>query len=272
MRLEGRNVLVTGATGGIGEAIARRMIARGNRVTLTGRRHRELARLADGLGPAAQGVAADLTASGDIRALLDRAGDVDVLIASAGVGPVEGLADIGVEALEEAVRVNLLAPAVLARGCAPSMAGRGGGHIVFVCSVAGLVATSTNSTVYTATKWGLRGLGLALRQELRGNGIGVSTVYPGPIREVGMSVKAGVRIPRGVATNSAGDVAAAVERAVERNRAEVTVAGGGVRLGALIGRFAPVLVGDAARIAGADRYRKAVLRAREHADVTTVGG
>ncbi|KUI22352.1 SDR family oxidoreductase [Mycobacterium sp. GA-2829] len=269
MRLEGRRVLVTGATGGIGNAIACRLATRGCRMVLTGRRREGLTELVDALGPPARGVVADLTESDDVLALLEDAGQIDVLVTSAGVGPVEGLAEISRDALEEAVRINLLAPAELARAVVPAMRRRGSGHIVFVCSVAGFVATSANSPVYTATKWGLRGLGLALRQELHRDGIGVSTVFPGPIRDVGMSVQLGVPLPRRIATNSADEVAAAVERAVERNRAETTVAGSGVRLAGLIGRLAPVLVGDAARVAGAERFRRTVLDVREHGGVAT---
>jgi short-subunit dehydrogenase len=139
---------------------------------------------------------------------------------------------------------------------------RGEGHIVFMSSVAGLAATPGNGSIYTATKWGLRGLGLALRQELHGTGVGVSTVFPGPIREAGLFARTQVALPRGTGTNSPEDVAHAVARAIERNRAETTVAAGNMRLGAALSGVAPVLVGDLARLLGAGRVRGAMVAAR----------
>ena len=268
MRLADQHVLVTGATGGLGGSIARELTARGCVLTVTGRDEAGLARLVADLGPQAQAIGADLTSSVELHHLLDRLDDVDVLVASAGVGPNEDLADISEEALEEAVRVNLTAPAALARALIPGMKRRGAGHIVFICSVAGLLATPANGAVYTTTKWGLRGLGLALRQELADFGIGVSTVFPGPVRDAGMSVQPGVVLPRGVGTVAPRDVALAVIRAVEGNLAEVVVATTGLRLGAAASRVAPVLVGRVGRLVGADRVRRAMLVAHDRTAAT----
>ena len=140
-----------------------------------------------------------------------------------------------------------------------SMQRRGRGHIVFISSGAGLIATPGNGAVYTATKWGLRGLGLALRQELHGTGIGVSTIFPGPIRDAGMLADTGVALPRGFGTSSPEDVAREVARAIERDTPETTVASVGVRLLTGIGAVAPVLIGDLARLAGVGRVRDAML-------------
>jgi short-subunit dehydrogenase len=120
--------------------------------------------------------------------------------------------------------------------------------------------------VYTATKWGLRGLGLALRQELHGTGVGVSTVFPGPIRNAGMFARTEVALPPGTGTSSPEDVARAVVRAIERNRSETTVAAGSMRLSAALGGVAPVLVGDLARLLGAGRVRAAMVAARNRGD------
>ena len=271
MRLTDQHVLVTGATGGLGGSIARELAARGCVLTVTGRDAAELERLVAELGPPAQGFTADLTSTIELHHLVNRLDRVDVLVASAGIGPAQDLADTSEETLEEAVRVNLIAPAVLARALAAGMKRRGAGHIVFISSVAGLVATPANSAVYTTTKWGLRGLGLALRQELAEFGIGVSTVSPGPVRDAGMSLEAGV-LPRGVGTVSPRDVALAVVRAVEGNRAEVVVATGGLRLCAAAGRVAPVLVGRVGRLVGADRVRRAMLTAQGRTTATEFDG
>jgi short-subunit dehydrogenase len=271
MRLEGRSVLITGATGGIGCAIAREFAARSCALTVTGRHDADLERLVTELGPPARGFTADLTKLGEVRELLDRAGPVEVLVANAGLGSAEDLADESEEVLDEIFRINLLAPAALSRGVLASMKQRGAGHIVFISSVAGLVATPGNGAPYTSTKWGLRGLGLALRQELHGTGIGVSTVFPGPVRDAGMAARLGVASPRGIGTSSPQDVARAVARAIERNRPEVVVASGSVRLGAAIGGVAPVLLGRIARLGGAARARQEVLKAQRRGDGTKPG-
>jgi short-subunit dehydrogenase len=259
MQLNGRHVLVTGATGGIGRAIARDLAARGCVVTVTGRRDIEVARLAGQLGPSARGFTADLTDPHAVQELMSRAAPVDVLIANAGIGIPQDLGTLSDAEVEEAIRVNLLAPATLARAAIGPMKWRGQGHIVFISSGAGLVATPGNGTVYTATKWGLRGLGLALKQELHGTGVGVSTIFPGPVRDAGMLAETGVSLPRGFGTSSPEDVARAVATAITRDKTETTVASAAVRVLATVGVVAPVLIGRLARWAGAGRVRDAML-------------
>jgi short-subunit dehydrogenase len=272
LRLEGRSVLLTGATGGIGDAIARELATRGCALTVTGRREAELAQLVAELGPPARGFAADLTHLAEIRELLDHAGPVDILVACAGIDIPQDLADTSVEVIEEAIRINLIAPAALSRAALPSMKQRGAGHIVFIGSVAGLVATPINSSVYTATKWGLRGLGLALRQELHGTGIGVSTVFPAGVRDAGMFARTGLTLPWYAGTSSPQEVARAVVRAIERDRPEVVVAAAGERLGAAISGLAPVLVGRLARVTGLGRIRLAVQDAQSRGYGPNSGG
>ena len=259
MKLIDRRALVTGATGGIGRAIAHELAARGCALTVTGRRELELEWLVADLGPGAQGLTADLTELDQVSGLMDRAGPVDVLVANAGIGIPQDLAMLSDVEIAEAIRVNLLAPAALARAAVGPMKRRGHGHIVFISSGAGLIATPGNGSVYTATKWGLRGLGLALRQELHGTGVGVSTIFPGPIRDAGMLADTGVALPRGFGTSSPHDVARAVAEAIERDRPETTVASAAVRLLAGVGAIAPVLIGEVARVAGVGRVREAML-------------
>jgi short-subunit dehydrogenase len=259
MRLEGRRILLTGATGGIGRAMAREFAARGCALTVTGRRAQDLQKLVSELGLSARALTADLTKPDEARDLVARAGDIDVLVANAGVEIPDDLAGLSDTELEEAIRINLLAPAALAAAVLPRMKERREGHIVFISSVAGLVATAGNGTVYTATKWGLRGLGLALGQELHGTGVGVSTIFPGPVSDAGMFARSGVRLPLSMGTVSPQDVSRAVVRAIERGRPEITVAAAGVRLSAALGGIVPVLIGRLARLAGAARVREAML-------------
>jgi short-subunit dehydrogenase len=136
--------------------------------------------------------------------------------------------------------VNLRAPIMLTRALAPGMVQRGGGHIVLISSLAGKAATPGTS-MYNSSKFGLRGFALAMRQELRGAGVGVSLVSPGFISEAGMFVDAGVKLPPGMGTVSRERVARSVRRAIERNRAEVDVGSIGVVAGARFAYFAPEL-------------------------------
>jgi short-subunit dehydrogenase len=126
---------------------------------------------------------------------------------------------------------------MLARLLTPRMVALGHGHVVFVGSMSGKAATPASS-LYTATKFGLRGFAHALRQDLRGTRVGVSLVQPGFVGEAGMFAATGARTPNGVRTVSPERVAAAVVSAVERNRAEVNVAPVKLRLRcAVAGQF-----------------------------------
>ncbi|WP_030163221.1 SDR family NAD(P)-dependent oxidoreductase [Spirillospora albida] len=247
MELRGANILLTGATGGIGRALAEALAARGGHLVLTGRRADVLRPLAERLGGRA--IAADLADRDRTEALLDEAGDIDVLVANAAL-PASGLlSDYSVEDIDRALDVNLRAPIVMAKIAAERMAERGRGHLVFISSLAGKTA-SGQASLYNATKFGMRGFALALREDLGPHGIGVSTVFPGFIRDAGMFADAGVILPRGVGTRSPADVARATVRAIERNIAEIDVAPLGLRLGARLGGVAPALSAAVQRRAG----------------------
>ena len=247
MSLVGGNVLITGATGGIGQAIARAFVARGARLTLTGRRAEVLEPLAQEVHGTA--VACDLANRDDVDRLLAEAGEVDVLVANAALPASGELTELTQEEIDRMLEVNLRAPIALARALAVGMIERGRGHMVFVSSLAGKAA-SPASSIYSATKFGLRGFALGLREDLRPHGVGVSVVLPGFIRDAGMFADADIELPKMVGTRTPEDVAAAVIRAIERNRAEVEVAPVGVRVGASIGAVAPALAASVSRRIG----------------------
>lgn len=251
MQLADRTVLLTGATGGLGRSIARAMAGRGARLVLTGRRSDLLDALAEETGGRA--VACDLADREAVERLLDGLGhEIDVLIANAALPASGPLLEYTPEQLDRALDVNLRAPMHLARRLAEPMSARGAGHLVFVSSMAGKVA-SPGTSVYSATKFGLRGFALGLREDLRSSGVGVSTVFPHFIRDAGMLAEAGVRLPRYVGTRTPDDVAAAVVRSVERNVAEVDVAPLHIRLGAGLAGLAPASVAAVQRRLGAER-------------------
>jgi uncharacterized protein len=250
--LAGSTALLTGATGGIGEAIARALAARGVRLMLTGRRPDQLQRLGGEL--AARTLTCDLAVHEDVEQLgAEAAGaGVDILVANAAV-PASGLlVDLTSEQIDRMLDVNLRAQIILARALAPPLVARGRGHMVFISSLSGLTA-SRASSMYSATKFGLRGFALGLREDLRPHGVGVSVIAPGFIRGAGMYARANVKLPPGVGTRSPEDVAGAVLKAIERNRAELGVAPVSLRAGAAIGSVAPALAAWTSRAMGSDR-------------------
>ena len=241
---------MTGATGGIGNAIARAFAAQGASLTLTGRRVEVLEPLAGETGGRA--VACDLSQREDVERLLHEAGEVEVLVANAAL-PASGLlTELTQEQIDRMLEVNLRAPVAIAKALAPRMIESGRGHLVFVSSLAGKTA-SPASSIYSATKFGLRGFALGLREDLRLHGVGVSVVLPGFIHGAGMFADAGIELPRGVATRSPEDVAAGVIKAIERNRAEVEIAPIPLRIGAGVGSVAPALAAAASRLMGSEK-------------------
>jgi short-subunit dehydrogenase len=236
MKLNGARVLITGATGGLGEAIAAACAARGAHVLVSGRRPEAVKEVAARVG--GQAIVADLAVDGAVQDLLAAAGDVDVVVANAALPGSGDLFDYTPEQIDRALDVNLRAPMLLARLAGERMRARGRGHLVFINSLSGKVA-SGQASVYNATKFGLRGFAVALRDDMRSGGVGVSSIYPGFIRDAGMFAKSGAQPPTGVGTRTPKDVARAVIKAVEHNIAELDVAPLPLRLGAAVGLLAP---------------------------------
>ncbi|ADB51671.1 SDR family NAD(P)-dependent oxidoreductase [Conexibacter woesei] len=245
--IRGSRILLTGASGGIGQAIARALAERGATLILTGRRAEVLEPLAQQLGGRA--LAVDLADRDAPEQLVRDAGDVDVLVNNAALPASGTLDDYSLDQVDRALDVNLRAPIALAKLLAEPMERRGRGHLVFISSLSGKSAQPGGS-LYSATKFGMRGFALGLREDLRDSGVGVSTVFPGFIRDAGMFAEAGVELPKGVATRSPQDVAAGVVRAIEQNRSEVDVAPLSLRAGAAIAGLAPELAGNVSRRLG----------------------
>ncbi|MFF1975659.1 SDR family NAD(P)-dependent oxidoreductase, partial [Streptomyces sp. NPDC058204] len=169
--------LISGATGGLGHALAAAFGRRGARLVLTARRAGPLRELAARSG--ARAVVADLADPADVERLAAESGDVDLLVANAALPGSGDLLDHSVEQLDRALRVNLRAPLVLSRLLLPAMLDAGRGHLAFIGSLSGKAAMSA-APLYGTTKFGLRGFALSLRQDLHGTGVGVSLIQPGP--------------------------------------------------------------------------------------------
>jgi short-subunit dehydrogenase len=261
VNIGGRTALVTGATGGLGEAIARALADRGARLVLTGRRIDVLEPLAAELG--ARSLVADLADRTALPAVLEESGNAEIVVANAAV-PADGpIGEYTQEQIDRALDVNLRAPILMAKAAVESMARRGEGHLVFISSISGKLATH-GSALYSATKFGLRGFASALRQDLHDAGIGVSCVFPGPIRDAGMFAQTEVELPRLAGTRSPQDVANAVVRAIERNRAEIDVATAPVRWSAALAGIRPGLVAAANRRLGAEHYAAQIAGSEAH--------
>jgi short-subunit dehydrogenase len=224
MDLKGKTALLTGATGGLGRAIAEALAAKGTTLVLSSRKGPELEQLAGSLpGDGHRTVVSDLAEEGEALRLLDSAGEVDILVANAGL-PASGRLDgFSQEEIGRALRVNLESPVRMARELAPRMADRGAGHLVFVSSLSGKAATA-RASLYAATKFGLRGFAFCLRDDLHATGVGVSVISPGAIADAGMFADSKAAAPPLMGTGKPEQVGDAVVRAIEDDRGEITVA------------------------------------------------
>jgi uncharacterized protein len=245
MELDGARVLLTGASGGLGEPIARALSERGAALVLSGRRVEALDALASELG--ARGAPCDLSDREAVDRLADAAGEIDVLVANAALPGSGTLLKLDQEEIDRVLEVNLRAPIALARRLAPAMVERGRGQLVFVASFAGKVPSAGESSIYTATKFGLRGFAHVLRAQMKRKGVGVSLVTPGPVREAGMFARGGGKPPPLIGMSSPEDVGKAVVRAIERNAAEIDVASFGLRAMSKLGALAPATIADRTR-------------------------
>jgi short-subunit dehydrogenase len=257
VELKGATILLTGATGGLGQAIAGALDGAGARVLLSGRRADLLEEVCARLGDGSACLAADLSQRGGPAELAGRAGAVDVLVANAGLPGSGRLDGFTPEEIDRALDVNLRAPMQLTRALLPGMLERGRGHLVFVSSLSGKVASS-GSCVYSATKFGLRGFAAGLREDLHLSGVGVTVVFPGFVSEVGMFAESGARLPRWVGMVKADQVADAVVRGIERDRAEIDVAPLSLRAGTFAGSLAPVTAARMQRKLGSDRIARKI--------------
>jgi short-subunit dehydrogenase len=249
MELRGRSVLVTGATGVLGQAIARRLRDEECDLTLTGRRGDVLDGLAGELG--GRGVVADLSERDQLGRLVEACEGVDVLVSCAGVGGVGELTSYSLEQLDLVLEVNLRAPLVLARLLGERMLERGSGHVVFVSSLAGKTAVR-GASLRDASLFGLRGFALGVRQDWVERGVGVSLVNLGPIGEA-PDVADDAALPAGFRPKVPADVAAAVVKAIKGERAEVDVADPVMRAGVVFGQVAPQVAAKLGRLAGGER-------------------
>lgn len=222
VNVAGATALVTGASGGLGRAIADALHDRGAQVIVTGRRIDALQEIAAACGGARVEVC-DLGDADAVLQLASRCEEVDLVVANAALPAVGELNAFTPAEVERALSVNLLAPMLLTQRLLPAMAARGRGHFVYVSSIGGKIPARQLS-VYSATKYGLQGFAGSLRQDLAGTGVSASVIFPGSVVDAGMLTDAGIGPPPGIRGVNAAQVAAAVIDAVHRNRGEIDVA------------------------------------------------
>lgn len=259
MELRGSVVLVTGASAGIGTAIAERCSAAGARVLVHGRDPQRTRSVADRLG--ATPLVADLGNASAARTLAEEAaqvhGHIDAVVANAGVGWSGPFSEMSPAALDTVLMTDLLAPLHLVHAALPAMLARGSGAVVMVGSVAGRTGVA-GEAAYAAAKAGIDCFAESLGQELAGSGVSVGTVVPGVVatdffRNRGRPYRR--RSPRPV---PAGRVADAVVESLRDGRGE---------------RWVPawLRLGAAVRAAAPETYRRLSLRFGEdvHPDART---
>lgn len=185
--LDGKVALVTGASRGIGLAIARRLASIGARVSLCGRNSKQLESAANECkqaGSEAIAVVADVTLPADITKLVESTertlGPIEILINNAGIGYFAPVQDADTSKWDNVLDTNLKAVFLLSHAVAPGMIRMGRGHIVNIASLAGKNSFA-GGAIYCASKWGLLGLTGCMAEDLRAHGIRVCAVCPGSV-------------------------------------------------------------------------------------------
>lgn len=175
--MKDKKIFITGATSGIGMEIAQLCIDEGYEVHATGRNKTSLKALQD-LG--AHTYVCDLNQKESIRSLCQELPEVDVVILNAGVGVFKNAYDLSVQEINQMIDINIRAPIYFSHYLAPQMIENKSGHIIFIGSQAGKVATK-KASVYAASKHAITGFANGLRMELASYNVKVSVVFPGPI-------------------------------------------------------------------------------------------
>jgi len=216
--LQGAIVLVTGASGNVGGAVARALHARGAAIKGAGRNVEALETLERDLGERVETFPGTLESGDDAHALAEQAGSVDAMVAVAGISPIGPLVEHTRAEIDGTLDLNVRVGIHLAQAVLPGMLERGSGHLVFISSVSGK-AYSRGRALYSATSYGLRGFAGCLRLDLLGTGVGVTTIMPGPILTPSDTEMPGFKLD--IPPERVGK---AVVRGIERNKPEIVVA------------------------------------------------
>jgi uncharacterized protein len=270
--VEPQNAIVTGASHGIGEYIARGLAARRMNLLLVARSESELARLADELRSKDTKVAiaaVDLGKPGAAAQVAAAAatelGTVDVLVNNAALELQRRFHTIGADEIETVIRVDLITPIELTHLLLPGMLGRGYGRIVNISSIAGRVGFP-HTEAYAASKDGLIAFGRVLRNDYRRAGVTASAIVLGAVKDAGIGQRTIDEL--GLKTNTSfmvtpEKVARSVLRAIDRDKAEIVVMPGPGRLLKALMDLFPGLGAAMNRISGSEKTMALVADHRE---------
>ena len=232
MNLQGKDVVVTGASSGIGAAITREMAVRGARVTLVSRRREALETVASEIGPGARVEPCDLSRLEDVKAfagrLLANGEPPDVLVNNAGAGRWLAVDETPPGEAAQMMAVPYLAAFELTRVLLPAMIERRSGRVVCMTSLAAWMHIP-GAAGYSVARWAMRAFASQLREDVRGTGVGVTLIAPSEVESPywehnpgarGRVPRASVLLGRAVAPEV---VARATADAVERDRDQLIV-------------------------------------------------
>jgi short-subunit dehydrogenase len=183
--ITGKTILITGASSGIGEALARRLHSMGANVIITARSIAKLENIAAELGSRTWVIPMDVADQQSVdrgfQLAFEYCENIDIVVNNAGYGHFEKVAEMDIHSIAEMMNVNYLGMARCTKAVLPNMLSRRSGHIINVASIASKLATA-KSAGYSASKFAMLGFTNALRQELHSSGVAVSAVHPGPVR------------------------------------------------------------------------------------------
>jgi len=188
VNIEGKVVVITGASSGLGESAARLLAARGAKVVLGARRKERIDALVKEItanGGDAVGIATDVTKRGDVESLvkgaLDKYGKIDVLVNNAGLASIAPMSALKVEEWDRMIDVNIKGLLYGVAAALPIMQKQKQGHIINIASVVGFKVFAPGGVVYSATKFAVRAVTEGLRLELKADNIRTTMISPGAI-------------------------------------------------------------------------------------------
>ena len=262
MELRSGVAIVTGASRGIGTYLAEALARRGLDLALAARSAEGLEKTAEAvrrIGARAITVPTDVMKTADLENLVRRASDelgpVDLLINNAGIERYTFFEDSEIDSIEAIMRTNVIAPQILTRLVIPGMVDRRRGHIVNISSVAGKTAVPFN-IIYSSSKHALVGFSWSLREEMKRHGVGVSVICPGFVSDAGMyhDWSGGTKPPKVAKTVPPEKVAAKTIEAIEKDKAEVVIAGGLLPLADVFAALSPEIPAVIGRKSGSYAY------------------
>lgn len=251
MDLRGRRVLLTGASRGIGVALAQGLAADGAELVLVARNRVGLEQTAlqvRAAGGTAEILPADLTSPADRERVVAEAGAVDILVNNAGVEVPLAFLKQTPNDVRTQIEVNLIAPIELTGAFLPLMIERGSGAVVMISSMSGKSPTPYNG-IYSATKFGINGFAQTIRIELEGTGVHIGTVCPSFVASAGMWADWGVKAP-GLLREVPLQAVVAATRKVISGAPEVLVTPGPMRPLLALSQLFPRLDGAVLRAMG----------------------